>query len=84
MNEKEFEAMNKEFITKEIEIIMGKNALEEDVLIFEGRKYRIEEMNYADGNLDTLKITPLMTEKEFTSWLGFKRSKYKGKIKGIK
>ena len=35
MNEKEFETMNKEFSTKEIEIIMGTNVLEEDILILD-------------------------------------------------
>jgi len=83
LNEKEFETMNKEFSTKEIEIIMGSNVLEEDILIFEGRKYKIEEMNYTDGTLDKIKITPIKTGKEFASWLEYKRKEYKGKTKGI-
>jgi hypothetical protein len=83
LDEKEFEAMEKEFLTKEIEIIISRNVLEDDVLIFEGRKYKIEEMNYTDGNLEKIKVTPIMTDKEFADWLEYKRTKYKSKLKGI-
>lgn len=83
MDEKEFEAMEREFVTKEIEIVISNNILEDDVLIFEGRKYKIEEMNYTDGNLEKIKVTPIMTDKEFADWLDHKRRKYKSKLKGI-
>ncbi len=83
MDEKEFEAMEKEFKTKEIEIIIGDNILDEDILIFDGRKYKIEDMIYTDGNLEKIKVTPIMTDKEFADWLKYKRLKYKSKVKGI-
>ena len=83
MDEKEFEALETEFVTKEIEIVKSNNILEDDILIFDGRKYKIEEMNYTDGNLDKIKVTPIMTDKEFADWLEYKRGKYKSKLKGI-
>jgi hypothetical protein len=83
LDEKEFEAMEKEFKTKEIEIIIGDNILDEDILIFDGRKYKIEDMSYTDGNLEKIKVTPIMTDKEFADWLKYKRLKYKSKLKGI-
>jgi len=83
LDEKEFEAMEREFITKEIEIVISNNILEDDILIFDGKKYKIEEMGYTDGNLDKIKVTPIMTDKEFADWLKHKRSKYKSKLKGI-
>ena len=83
MDEKEFEAMEKEFKTKEMEIIIGDNILDEDILIFDGRKYKIEDMIYTDGNLEKIKVTPIMTDKEFADWLKYKRLKYKSKVKGI-
>lgn len=83
MDEKEFKAMEKEFVTKEIEIITSTNVLEDDILIFEGRKYKIEEMNYTDGNLDKIKVTPIKTGKEFSDWINYKRREYKSLVKGI-
>lgn len=83
MDEKEFEAMEKEFVTKEIEIVISNNILEDDMLIFDGRKYKIEEMSYKDGNLEKIKVTPIKTDKEFANWLEHKRGKYKSKLKGI-
>ena len=75
--------MEKEFKTKEMEIIIGDNILDEDILIFDGRKYKIEDMIYTDGNLEKIKVTPIMTDKEFADWLKYKRLKYKSKVKGI-
>lgn len=75
--------MEKEFETKEIEIIIGSNVLEEDILIFDGRKYKIEDMSYTDGKVEKIKVTPIMTDKEFADWIKYKRLKYKSKLKGI-
>jgi hypothetical protein len=83
LDEKEFEAMEKEFKSKEIEIIIADNILEDDVLIFDGRNYKIDDISYTDGKVEKIKVTPIMTDKEFADWLKYKRMKYKSQLKGI-
>jgi hypothetical protein len=83
LDEKEFEAMEKEFKSKEIEIIIADNILEDDILIFDGRNYKIDDISYTDGKVEKIKVTPIMTDKEFADWLKYKRLKYKSKLKGI-